>query len=86
MKTSTKKTPITDSQVQAFRHTARDLGCDESEAAFDVKLGQIAHASVPRKPVKRPKTAKPAKPKKPAKAAAVQALAKRKIRFNLPGA
>jgi len=42
-------------QVRRFRDTARALGCDESEEAFDKALGKIGRASVPRKPVKRTK-------------------------------
>jgi hypothetical protein len=38
-----KKTPTTEkSQSAIFRKAARDLGCDESEAAFDAALGKIA--------------------------------------------
>ncbi len=42
-------------QLRRFIETARELGCDEDEAAFDEKLRQIATA----KP-------KPRRPKKPA--------------------
>ena len=31
-----------DKQVSRFKETARLLGCDEDEAAFDEKLGKIA--------------------------------------------
>ncbi len=31
-----------DKQVSRFKETARQLGCDEDEAAFDEKLGKIA--------------------------------------------
>ncbi len=30
------------SQIDRFKETARQLGCDEDEAAFDDKLKQIA--------------------------------------------
>jgi len=31
-------------QIERFKETARQLGCDEDEAAFDEKLRQIARA------------------------------------------
>ena len=39
---------VTDSpsQVDRFKETARALGCDESEAAFDEKLKAIARPSL----------------------------------------
>jgi hypothetical protein len=51
------KTPNPDDKPQSerFIETARELGCDEDEAAFDEKLKRIATA----------KPAKPAKSKKP---------------------
>ncbi len=30
------------SQIDRFKETARQLGCDEDEAAFDERLGKIA--------------------------------------------
>lgn len=47
-------------QTSGFKKAARDLGCDESEAAFDKGLGQIGRASPPPKPA-------PAKKRKPLK-------------------
>lgn len=46
-------------QLERFKETARALGCDEDEAAFDEKLKAIARP----KPVERlaPETAKRAK-------------------------
>ena len=32
----------TESQIDRFKETARELGCDEGEAAFDEKLKEIA--------------------------------------------
>jgi hypothetical protein len=40
------------SQSERFIETARELGCDEDEAAFDEKLKRIATA----KPMRTPKT------------------------------
>ena len=34
--------PSEKSQIDRFKETARQLGCDEDEAAFDEKLGKIA--------------------------------------------
>lgn len=40
-----KKTAQTEaSQIRHFKKAARDLGCDESEKAFDKALGKIAKA------------------------------------------
>lgn len=47
-------------QSERFAATARELGCDEDEAAFDAKLGKLARAKV--EPA--PKLAKAARPKK----------------------
>ena len=39
------------SQKDKFKETARALGCDENEAAFDKKLGKLAkHKTAPAKP------------------------------------
>ena len=46
-----------ESQVSRFIETARALGCDESEAAFDKKLKVIAR----HKPAAEPKTPKPSR-------------------------
>jgi hypothetical protein len=69
-----------------FATMARELGCDESEAAFNAKLEKVARAAVPRKPVKSTKPSKPEKVAKVQAPAAPEAPAKKKIRFNLPGA
>lgn len=42
----------------SFKSVARDLECDESEAAFDKALGKIGAASVPRMPAKRKRSPK----------------------------
>ncbi len=44
-------------QIKRFIETARDLGCDEDEAAFDEKLKRIATA----KPKAKPKSGAKAK-------------------------
>lgn len=43
-----------DPQGKAFIKTARELGCDEDEAAFEEQLRKIAKAA-PSKPQQRPK-------------------------------
>jgi hypothetical protein len=45
------------SQIAAFKKTARELGCDESEAKFDKALKKIGKA--------KPEPSKPAKARKP---------------------
>ena len=72
-------------QHTGFARLARELSCDESEASFNTKLAKVARASVARKPAKRAKAVKPQAAGKP-KAAKADAPAKKKIRFNLPGA
>lgn len=47
-------------QRQRFVETARELGCDEDESAFDEALGKVA-SSPPPKSVEKRKTRKPAK-------------------------
>lgn len=86
MNTSKKKRPLGEAQIGAFRAIARELGCDESEASFDAKLEKVARAAVPRKPAARSKLTKRPKAEKISKAAKVSAPAKKRIRFNLPGA
>jgi hypothetical protein len=81
--------PKKDSVKPGAQHTqfaamARELGCDESELAFNAKLEKVARAAVPRKPATRAKVTKPQKPEKPA--ANAEAPAKKKTRFNLSGA
>ena len=44
-----------DSQFRAFKQTARELGCDESEASFDKSLGKIGRAKVEPVPKKKPR-------------------------------
>jgi hypothetical protein len=78
-----KKIIGTAKQIAAFKETARALGCDESEAHFDANLEKVARASIPRKIAKRAATGKPLKIKKTDKPSVP---AKKKIRFNLPGA
>jgi len=42
-------------QITVFKKTARELGCDESEASFDKSLGQIGRAKVEPAPKKKPR-------------------------------
>lgn len=56
---ATSKERNTD-QASKFAAAARELGCDDSEEAFDKKLKAIASAPPP-KPAKKPKTKRPAK-------------------------
>ena len=50
-----KNSKDTEVQHARFLETARALGCDEDEAAFDEKLKGIAgRTSSPRKPESRP--------------------------------
>jgi hypothetical protein len=53
----TKKQP--DEQRRAFVKAARELGCDESEEAFDRALGKIAKAPPPKSVQKRKKARRP---------------------------
>lgn len=53
-----------ESQVNAFKKAAREIGADQSEASFDKALGQIARANVPRKPATPKRKAAPSKAKK----------------------
>jgi len=53
-------------QRALFIDAARALGCNESEAAFDAKLGKLARAH-PKVPAKATKTEAPRKKKTPAK-------------------
>lgn len=46
----TPKTKDDRSQVDKFRELARDIGADESEAAFKAKLVKIAKAPKAQKP------------------------------------
>lgn len=52
--------PSDKAQLTRFQDAARELGCDDDEAAFDAKLGKLAQAKV--EPA--PKLAKAARPKK----------------------
>ena len=47
-----KKAKATDdaAQIERFKETARALGCDEDEAAFDEKLKVIARQKLKGKP------------------------------------
>lgn len=47
-----KKAKPIQSQIDKFVEVARTLGCDESEAAFDVKLKKL---TTPQKPAKEKK-------------------------------
>jgi hypothetical protein len=56
----TRRPPETpSSQSERFERVAREIGCDEDEAAFKARLGKLLSA-----PVKKPPAA-PAKPEKP---------------------
>jgi hypothetical protein len=46
-------------QGKRFIETARELGCDEDEAAFDEKLRRIATAKVQRRESPKPRRRKP---------------------------
>lgn len=48
-----------ESQGRKFIDTARELGCDEDEAAFDDKLKRIARHKPPPDEPKKPATKKP---------------------------
>jgi hypothetical protein len=51
----TGKSTDTRTQSERFIETARALGCDESEAAFDDKLRQIAqYKPEPKAPKRKP--------------------------------
>ncbi len=50
-------------QVNKFATTAREIGCDESEAAFDDRLRKIAKAPPPPDP--KPKSRKAGKTEAP---------------------
>jgi hypothetical protein len=79
-----QKQRLTDtSQIRSFQDAARELGCSDSEDIFNGKLGKVARAAVPRKPAARVKVTKPQQVEKAANA---DAPAKKKTRFNLPGA
>jgi hypothetical protein len=43
------------SQIQAFKEKARELGCDEDEAAFERRLRKIAKAPPPKPTKKKPR-------------------------------
>ena len=48
-------------QASAFERKARELGCDESETAFDAKLGKLVKVKpkpLPKKKRHRKRTAK----------------------------
>jgi hypothetical protein len=46
-------------QLTAFKEAARDLECDESEAAFDRALGKIGSAKLEKPAKAKPAAAKP---------------------------
>jgi hypothetical protein len=49
-RSSSSKDPVSgESQRQRFIETARELGCDEDEAAFEEKLRRIATAKTTRR-------------------------------------
>jgi hypothetical protein len=56
MTSSAKKSD--DAQSKRFIETARELGCDEDEAAFDEKLRQIAMAKHSGKPSRQSRSPK----------------------------
>jgi hypothetical protein len=43
-------------QSQKFKEAARELGCDEDEAAFEKRLEKIAKAPPPKPEKKKPRT------------------------------
>jgi hypothetical protein len=50
-----------DPQVERFRKAAKELGCDESEKAFDAALKRVASSPPPKQADKPKKKEKPAK-------------------------
>ena len=50
---NSKKRTNMPSQIERFRQTARKIGCDEDEAAFERKLGKIAKPKAPTPKKKR---------------------------------
>ena len=59
-----KPEPDSAAQLERFKETARALGCDEDEAAFDEKLKVIARHQPKGAPKREPKRTK-AVPNKP---------------------
>lgn len=53
-----KATNKAQSQSQRFIAKARELGCDEDEAAFEDRLRKIARAKTPERPKQKRKRAK----------------------------
>lgn len=58
-KVAKDRTPQT--QVGKFRDAARELGCDENEAAFDERLRKIAKAKASDKDTPSPLPSRPRK-------------------------
>jgi len=52
-----KKMIIPNTQIDRFKELARELGCDEDEAAFEAALKKVAEAPPP--PKHEPKKRKP---------------------------
>ena len=46
---SAAKKPHRETQVEYFKRVARELGCDESEEAFDEALRKVAKRQPPKK-------------------------------------
>ncbi len=53
---SVTKPPKKPSQTERFVAKAREIGCDEDEAAFDAMLRKIGNAQTEKKPAKAKKT------------------------------
>jgi hypothetical protein len=56
MATTKRNQDTTKSQSRKFREAARELGCDEDEAAFEARLKKIAKAQPPKPEKKKPRT------------------------------
>jgi hypothetical protein len=79
-----KDSPKPGAQHTHFTALARELGCEESETAFNASLEKLARVAVPRKPAVAAKALKPQRTLKTE--LKVPGPAKKKIRFTLPGA
>jgi hypothetical protein len=60
-----KVAPNNDDQHRRFVETARELGCDEDEAAFEEKLRRIATAKPMLKSPKKPTKVEPKSKREP---------------------
>jgi hypothetical protein len=56
------KTQKSTSQSEKFKAVAREIGCDEDEAAFEARLKKTAKASPPKPEKKKPRRRIPHNP------------------------